>query len=283
VLQLTSAICAASPSGSQPSGSTFTLTGLSAGTCTASIQGDTSSVPGALTDTAPISVAISASPVATPRPCDLVTNGKCYQRIVAQTDQAFWKLVVPNSVCGVSSAGPVCSYVDSIHAIQLGPGYSIATLTPPTDSQHELLFRINRTGGIFEQCSTYDVIEGIVDGSQFFFPGSSVGAPQDGPLGFGQPSRFLTINHVFASPAEVRSFQEPTVWPMDTTLSDLFEAVAMRLVDNPYTFTYSSTSAISGDIQWDPDFPACDVSGAFGTKYGMVTLELLFEIFQAVP
>jgi prepilin-type N-terminal cleavage/methylation domain-containing protein len=235
----------------------------------------------------PIGIPGSGSPTATPSPtpvpCDLTANGKCYHRIVDKTDQVFFKYVVPDTVCNAQGV-PDCSYVDSIHDIQLGPSYSVTPVTPPVDSAHELLFKIDRTGGILDQCSPYDVIKNLPGSAPFIPGGFGSGSPQNAPMGFGQPTLYLTVNHVFASAADLASSPEPTVWPVSTTLLDLFEAVAQQRVGDAYTFTYSSARANSSlDIVWSPDFPGCDVSGPFGRQYGIVSLELIFEVYQALP
>jgi prepilin-type N-terminal cleavage/methylation domain-containing protein len=285
IQQSTDATCTAAPAGSQPSGSTFTLTGISSGTCTVVIQGDTSAVPGATSDSTPVNATVSGAPSATPspKPCDLVTNGKCYVRIV-DANQRFWKYVEPDVVCDSQSIGFVCSFVDAIHVIQLGPSYAVQPTVAPSDSEHELLFKINRTAGILEQCSSYDIIRNLPGGSQFFFPGDGTGAPVNAPVGFGEPSVYFTINHVFPNATAARDFQEPTDWTLNTTLLDLFEATAQHKIGDAYSFTFSSAMAVaSGEIEWSPDFPGCDASGPLGRQYGKVEVELLFEIYQAVP
>jgi prepilin-type N-terminal cleavage/methylation domain-containing protein len=282
VQQVTSAICAASPSGPQPSGSTFVLSGLSAGTCTATIQPDPSGVPGATADSAPISVAISASPVATPRPCDLVTNGKCYQRIVGETNQAFSKFVAPTVACDLADS-QACQYVDVIQSIALGAPYTLQAATPPSDAAHELLFKIDKITTVLNECLPFPVIAASTPVNRpIVWPESGIGAPVDAPVGFGEPSIYLTENHVIAGPGAI--FQ-PTLWSHSTTLSELWNAMARHLISPAYMFTFSSAGG-SNDIQWFPDFPGCDAVGdpnVQANQFGNVTVVFDFEVYQATP
>jgi hypothetical protein len=70
-------------------------------------------------------------------------------------------------------------------------------------------------------------------------------------------------------------------------LLDVLQAVANGRIGSAYSFTFSSSADTAGQfVQWYPDFPGCDASGDqnnSGNVYGIATLELVFEIYQAVP
>ena len=232
----------------------------------------------------PIGVPVSGSPTATPKPCDLTANGKCYHRIVDQTNQVFSKYVAPDVVCDTNGS-PGCRYIDAIQSIQFGASYNFRPNAPPLDPAHELLFKIDEVAGISEQCLPYSAFADVPGGNTILWGGDGAGGPGSIQIGFGQPSLYLTINHVFSDFASMARFQEPESWSPGTTVSELFEAIARREVGDPYTFTYSSLDAASSDpIQWYPDFPGCDVSGAPtppAKQYGMVSVSLVFEVYQA--
>ena len=232
--------------------------------------------------TATVSVSVSASPTTAPKPCDLTTNGKCYHRIVDQTNQVFSKYVAPEVVC--DNVG--CRYVDAIQSIGFGASYNFRPITPPLEPAHELLFKIDEVAGILEQCLTYTAFADVPGGSNFLRGGDGAGGPAASvQIGFGRPSVFLTVNHVFSTFESMARFQEPEAWSVGTTMLALFEAIARSEVGDPYTFTYSSPDAASSDpIQWYPDFPGCDVSGRNAPdekQYGMVSVSLVFEVYQA--
>jgi prepilin-type N-terminal cleavage/methylation domain-containing protein len=281
VQSTTATVCTASPQNPQPSGSTFTLTGIAAGTCTATVQGDVSAVPGATSDTATVSVTATGSPTATPTPapCDLVSNGKCYTRIVPETSQIFSKYVAPDTACDQTDPTN-CHYIDAIQSISLESPFVVQPPIPPVDDNHELLFRINRIGGIYNGCLPYAVFATIPTTNSIPWPQGGVGAPVDAPIGFGLPSVYLNVNHILWATAA--TFVEPT-WTAGTNLLDFFDAVAQRRIGDADVFRFSAVNVGDSAVQWYPDFPACDAVGAspFGTaQYGRVTVAVSFEIFQ---
>jgi len=287
IQQATGVTCTASPQGSQPSGTTFTLNGISAGTCTVVMQADVSSVPGATTDAATVSVSVSvaASPAPTPTPptCDLVANGKCYSRIVNRTAYQFSKFVIPNESC--SGDPPICYYLDSIYDIALGDPYTLQPATLPTDSNHELLFQIDAIQNISTACLPYSAFA-TIPADDVHWGATAIGGPADPPRGYGEPSKYVTINRVSFGPTGGNP-TEPLVWPEQTTALEMYEAVATRQIGDVQSFSYSSANISSTDlIGWFPDFPGCDVAGGVagpGNQYGIVKVELVFEIFQAAP
>jgi hypothetical protein len=242
-----------------------------------------SAVAGASADSAMVSISVSSSPAptSTPAPCDLVANGKCYGRIVDRTAQNFLKYVVPNSVC--SGDPPLCQYVDSIDHIELGPPFTLRPARLPTDSSRELLFRIDGIQSASIACLPFAAIANIPT-SQVLWGPTGTGGPANPPLGFGEPSKYVALNHLSFGPTG-GAVNAPTVWPEQTTALDMYEAVASQRVGAVETFTYSATNISSSDvIGWFPDFPGCDVVGDrpnLGAQYGIVQVELVFEIFQA--
>ncbi len=286
VQQSTSGICAVSPQGSQTSGTTFTLNGISAGTCVVVIQADVSGVAGATTDSATVSVSVSSSPAPTPTPasCDLVANSKCYNRIVARTAYQFSKFVIPNESC--SGDPPMCYYLDSINYIELGAPYIIQPAILSADSNHELLFQIDAIQNVSTACLPYTAFANL-PADQVRWGATGTGGPVDPPLGFGEPLQYITMNRVLLGPTGGNP-SEPTVWPEQTTALDMFEAVATNKVGPIESFTYSVPTISQPDvIGWFPDFPGCDVAGNLGgmpsNQYGIVKVELVFEIFETTP
>jgi hypothetical protein len=230
-----------------------------------------------------LSIPVAGGTSATPQPsgCDLVKNGKCYHRLV-QDAQTFSKYVVPDIACTSE-----CHYINAIQQIYLGYAYGIRPPVPAVDSAHELLFRINSIVTVLYQCVPFSYLQtapiGPITG-----PGNGTGAPIGSPPGFGQPSVYLTINHIALGWSASGFFVEPTLgWSQSTTLTNLFTAVAMRLEGEPLDFTYSSVDAIDPlYAQWYPDFPSCDVMAdpnSPGVEYGSSAVHLVFEIYQATP
>jgi hypothetical protein len=287
--QSADATCAATPSGWQPSGSAFTVTGTTAGTCTLTAAADPSAVPGATTDTATVTIAITAAASATPSPpppqCDLVTNGKCYRRIIDQTAQAFSKYVLPDDGCLSNSE---CFYIDSVKQILLQPPFGFQPPVPATDSAHELLFKTLKISTVSRQCQPYSYFAGVPAGDSIQWSGGSIGAPNDAAIGWGKPSTYATVNHPMIADSLSGGFIEPNlIWDQGTTLLSMYEAVANGGISSPYSFTFwSSANATGNYIQWYPDFPGCDASGDINNgnaEYGIATVVLVFEIYQAVP
>jgi prepilin-type N-terminal cleavage/methylation domain-containing protein len=288
IAQTTSGVCNATPPGSQLSGTTFTLNGLSAGTCTVTIAADTSGVAGSTADTASITVTISLAPTPSPTPqtCDLTVNGKCYHRIVDQTTAQFWKYVIPGTACDNNQ---VCLYIDSVNAVSLYPPYTLQPPMPPTDGDHELLFEIDEISSVSSECLPYAAFQMMPAANPIPWSGDTIGAPVNAPVGFGQPSVFLALNHVMQSTrtgeANFNDLGQP--WQQGTTLAGLYMAVSGRSIGSPYVFTYSSSSATPGStIQWYADFAGCDVAAdpdSPGIEYGIAGVQLLFTIYQARP
>ncbi len=284
IQQTTDATCTATPPGSQPSGSTFTLTGISSGTCTVVIQGDASAVPGATSDSTPVTATVSGSPSATPspKPCDLVTNGKCYVRIVDMTDMAFSKYVAPEISCDLVDPQD-CHFVDAIQNIQL-TDWAITPGSPPTNPPHELLFKIDEIHAVSNKCMNFALLSTFPTTAAIPWNGPGIGGPANGLIGLGQPSVYSTVNHVVAG---ATTFSEPFSWPEKTVLPDLYNSVATGQIGDPYTFTYSGSDAITGSsVHWYPDFPGCDTvvdSPSSGRQYGIAVVELVFEVYQAMP
>ncbi|MBV8726321.1 MAG: hypothetical protein JO233_00935 [Candidatus Eremiobacteraeota bacterium] len=289
-IQNTDATCSATPPGWQPSGSAFTVTGTAAGTCTVTVGANASGISGATSDTATISLTITAAPNAAPSSppsaCDLVANGKCYRRIVDQTSQVFKKSVLPDMSCDVSSGS--CVYVDAIAQILLEPGYGFQPPVLARDSDHELLFNVLKIISVVNQCQPYSYFASIPAGTPIQWGGFSIGAPINTAVGFGNPSAFSTTNHVLIGTSSSGGFIEPNLtWGPSTTLEGLFGAVARGNVGLPYAFTFSSTDDVIGSyVDWYPDFPGCDAAGDSNSEqgqYGIASIELTFEIYQAQP
>jgi len=217
----------------------------------------------------------------------LLTNSKCYQHIVDRTSTTFWKYVVPDTACGDVDGTSSCWYVNSIQQIFLASGYGVQPVVPAYDSDHELLFKIDAVGSINLQCQPFMVFAQLPAPNQINWGGTGVGAPVDPPDGFGDPSTFLTRNHIIleAQPNGFFTVQQPT--NDGTTTAQMYDAVAERIIGTPTTFTYSSKDATPATyIQWHPDFPGCESlyeSSPGEGEYGNVGVTLIFEIFQAVP
>lgn len=287
----TAGICAATPPGSQPSGSSFTVTALLVGTCTITIQGDTSSVIGSSADTASITITISNAPAPTPTPtpqsCDLTQNGICFHQIVDPTAVQFWKYVVPSSQC-LGADGENCSYQNSIANILLYNPYIIQPVVAPSDSSHEILIRIDAIAGVTSECLPYSAFESTPATNPIVWGGSTIGAPANPPAGFGEPSIFSTVNHLQVVPANGQAnFDDAGQAWTGTTLADLYNATVTRQIDAPYSFTYSSSDATSGtQLEWFPDFAGCDAAADplfVGGEFGIAGVQLLFEVYQAMP
>jgi prepilin-type N-terminal cleavage/methylation domain-containing protein len=288
VAATTPGICTATPPGSQPSGTSFTITALLAGTCTIAMQGDTSGVIGSSADTASITVTISNVPAPTPTPqsCDLMQNGKCFHQIVAPTDVEVTKFVQPASQCTDPSDPTSCVYINQIQTIEL-IGYTFAPPTVP-DVDHELLFEIDEVQGIFAGCQPYVSFSNIPGGGAIPWGGTGVGGPANPLIGYGQPSQFLTVNHIVQGSPTTNSYNDAVApWAQGTNLAQLYGAILLGLSGTPYFFTYSAGVVGGPDgIGWYPDFPGCDAAADPnfpGAQYGIVTVDVVFQIFQAAP
>jgi prepilin-type N-terminal cleavage/methylation domain-containing protein len=291
-VQALTATCSVTPTTTQPSGSTFTVTGLFAGACSATAAADTAGIPSATADSASLSITVTlpesqapGPPSPLPRNCDVVTNEKCYQRIIGPVSQTFWKYVIPDTACGDIGGGTTCWYIDSVKLVYLAPGYGFQPPVRATDSAHELLFKIDSVATVLSQCQPYSFFAASPVGF-ISWQEEGVGAPLDAPIGFGSPSLFFTSNHVINDfvPNGVFDVQPGSV--SGTTFSEIYDTVARRITGEPYMFTYSgNASTTSSYIQWHPDFAGCDAAGdatnTSAIEYGNAGVSLVFEVFQA--
>lgn len=282
VIQTSAATCSATPPGSQTSGSTFTLTGLAPGTCTATVQADTSGTSGSTSDTVSLAVAVAGpSPSPTPQSCDLTENGKCYVRIISQTGQGFYKTVNPAKSC----RSDPCSYIDSISSIELRPSYGFVAPIPPTDSSHELLFKIIRINSVTVGCQPYSSFAQVPGNIAIQWYPMTTGSVDQ--IGAGEPNVYTVINQITQqSSAGVGGFDEPSTYSWrGRTVADMFAAVSLGRIGSPFEFTYSSPlAAIEPFTMWFPDFAGCDAAGDSSSsdpEFGVSGLELVFEVYQA--
>jgi prepilin-type N-terminal cleavage/methylation domain-containing protein len=290
IQRLTDPICTATPPGPQPSGSTFALKALSPGTCTITIVADASTVPGASADNATFNVPVESPPAtgATPPPapvtCDLRANGKCYHQIVNSMSQTFYKYIVPDYRCTDINDASTCQYIDSIKEIDLGLGFDIQPVVPPTDQAHELFFEITSLRSAFSACQPFTYFENLPANVPIQWGGFGIGGPVNPPIGFGEPSKFVTSNHILTGNLPNGYLIQPSMeWNNATTFLDLLAAVALQHTGSQATFSYSSINATIQGLVWYPDFAGCDTaSGATGVRhYGNAAVELVFSIFQA--
>jgi prepilin-type N-terminal cleavage/methylation domain-containing protein len=286
-VQTADATCSAAPLGWQPSGSNFAVTGVAAGTCTVTVQADLSAIPGAAADSATATMMISAAPAATPSPspppCDLISNGKCYRRIVDQTTQTFTKTVSATTNCGSVPPDTPCAYLDSVRSITLDE-YPLIAPVPPIDDAHELLFQIHRIDGVLFACVPYSILSTVAPTDTLALYSRTVGGPAIRPDGYGQPSVFTAINHLFVGTTPASFDEKAASADVGPTLYEMVDALERMKSGSPFSFTYHSTSATSDSkITWLPDFPSCDNAGdgKAGNEYGYVTAQLSFEVFQA--
>ncbi len=283
--------CTATPPGWQQSGTSFAISGKAVGTCTLTVMADPSGVAGASSDTATATTAIAAVPVPTPTSsatsCDVAANGKCYHRIVGEANQTFWKYVLPDTSC--LADGSQCFYSDSIRQIVLEPAYGFRPLTAAVDGAHELLFEVEKVISVYNQCQPYSYFAGVPAGDSIQWGGSGIGSPMTAAFGWGQPSIYSTVNHVLmGGPLQSGSLIEGNQsWTSGTTLRNLFDAVASGQIGQAYRFSFSSSADTPDSyVQWYPDFAGCDAAGDSnrpGIEYGISGVELVFQIYQAVP
>ena len=241
-IQSADTTCTAMPPGWQQSGSTFTMTGVSPGTCVITLGAATSGVAGSTSDTGTVSATITAAPAPTPTPssaaCDLVTNGKCYHRIVDQTTQSFTKTDVPDSNCGAVPVNTPCSYLDSIRVIWLDE-YILTPAIAPVDDSHELLFRINRIDGLTYGCIPYSDFSSLNPGDQFPQIIRSIGGIANRPIGFGEPSIYANVNHMFLGSIPSVFDEKTATMAVGQTLNALIDTIARTGIGPPFSFSYS--------------------------------------------
>jgi hypothetical protein len=195
----------------------------------------------------------------------------------------FNKTVSAATTCDNPQANVNCTYLDSIRSITLDE-YSLKPPEAPVDSAHELLFRINRINGLLYACMSYQYISTIPP-YNLVLQDRPVGGPVNPPSGFGRPSVYATVNHVFVGSVP-DSFDERTASAaVVPTLFDMIDALVWTKPGSPYLFTYYANDAtFNSKITWLPDFPSCDNAGDptnLGIEYGNVAAELSFEVFQA--
>jgi hypothetical protein len=289
VAQTTGGVCSATPPGSQPSGTTFTLSALSAGTCVVTIAADTTGVAGSTADTAAITVTISIAPAPTPTPqgCDLTVNGKCYHRIVDQTTAQFFKDVYPDTACSDLGDGNTCLYIDSIKQITLTSNYSVQPPVPPTNPQQELLFRIDKIIALTYACAPYSSFATIPAGDPLPTFVLGVGSPINTPIGFGLPSTNTRMNYFSLGQPGPTTFDDTsTSVNVGVTLDGLIANVSLQSLGAPFDVFYSSPNAtVATATIWFPDFPGCDNVGTNASvpprQYGEVMAQIVFEVYQA--
>ena len=288
IAQTTSGICTVTPPGSQPSGTTFTLNALSAGTCTVTIAADTSAVPNSTADTAAVTVTISIAPAPSPTPqsCDLTANGKCYHLIVSQASSQFFKDVYPDTACGDLVSGDSCWYIDSVKQISLTPGYSIQPPLAASSPEQELLFRIDKIVGLTFACAPYSMFATLPPGGPLPVSVVGVGTPVNTPIGFGLPSINTRMNYFILGPPGPSTFDDTTTSVnVGVTLDSVIANLSLRNAGTPLEVEYSSPAASTRtSVVWFPDFPGCDNVGDPGwpqRQYGEVTAELVFDVYQA--
>jgi prepilin-type N-terminal cleavage/methylation domain-containing protein len=281
--------CTATPPGWQQSGASFTVAGVASGTCSVTAGADTSGVAGATSDTASVALTITANP--TPAPtgtaalCDLVTNEKCFRRIIDVTTKSFSKTVSADTKCDDTQSGK-CTYLDSIRSISLDE-FSLTPSVPPVDETHELLFRINSIDSLLFACMPYSTLSTFSASDSLQLIYGSIGGAANRPIGFGNPSLYATINRIFLESIP-ESFEEKRVSrEVVPTVFGMVDDLARTKPGVPYSFTYFSSAAMpNSKIIWLPDFPSCDNAGdpqSAGTEYGNVIAAYVFEVFQATP
>jgi type II secretory pathway pseudopilin PulG len=284
----TDANCSLSPKSQQGSTTTFNVVALSVGTCSIAITADTTTIAGATSDSATLSIDVSSLPTGTPTPpsCDLLENGTCYNRLVGPTDLQFEKDVLPDTACGDVGESVSCWYINSVKQITLTP-YSFTPPTPPDAQEHELFFRITKIVGLTYGCLPYQSFASVPGGAPIPYLSTGVGAPVNAPSGFAEPSVYAHQNFVTNSPPGVGTVDDTaTSKNVNATLDDLIAAIALRTTGSDYTFTYFSSGArLEPNINWFPDFPGCDAVGdpyIGDPQYGYSAVTLEFEIYQRV-
>jgi hypothetical protein len=106
------------------------------------------------------------------------------------------------------------------------------------------------------------------------------------PSGFGQPSVYASINHVFVGGVPASFDEKQLSSAVVPTLYDMIDSITRAQPGLAYSFVFHSANALpNAEIAWLPDFPACDNSGdpqASVREYGYVSANIAFEVFQAV-
>jgi hypothetical protein len=195
---------------------------------------------------------------------------------------------VPDDNCLIVPSGSPCNFIDSIKQIYLEPGFGFQTPVPPTDSDHQILIRIDSITGVLSECLPYIAFSTNNPSIPIFFGGGgSIGSPTNPANGLGQPDLYTTSNHVIEDPTPGGIFTLDPSWHGSTTVADLISALATQRVGAPITLTYFASDARTGSyLQLHPDFAGCDAAGDvnFSTvEYGDVEVGLLLEVFQATP
>jgi hypothetical protein len=163
--------------------------------------------------------------------------------------------------------------------------FSFLPPAPPRTASQELLFRIEQLAGLKYGCAPYSLFATTRVGDTILWPSTGVSAPVDAGLGFGDPSTFVRSNTVVLGAPSDPTADTGSWNDVGATLSDMIATIALRKPGNEYTFTFSSSEAnASSYVKWFPNFPACNAPGIYnagGVEYGDVTVEILFEIYQA--
>jgi hypothetical protein len=150
-----------------------------------------------------------------------------------------------------------------------------------------LLFRINVLQDLAYACIPYGILSTYIPTDTLPLAYTAASGPVNPPIGFGDPSAFATVNHLFVGNVPSSFDERAESGLVVPTLYDMIDAIERRKPGLPYSFTYYSADATQDSaIAWLPDFPSCDNAGApsnAGTEYGNVSLALTFEIFQATP
>jgi hypothetical protein len=198
--------------------------------------------------------------------------------------KSFIKTVSPDTTCDGTQIYVSCTYLDSIRFIGID-GYSFKPPVAPLDAAHELLFKIDRVDGLINECIPFSRFADSNTADPLPLVASAVGGPANPPIGFGQPSTFVTVNHVFAGTIPDWFNEKVESRNVIPTLYDLIEALTRTKPGVAYSFTYySPDAALTSSITWLPDFPGCDNAGDVtnpGIEYGNVDAHLSFEVFQA--
>lgn len=282
-------VCTAVSSGRQSPESPMILTGTSIGTCLVTLLGDVSQVLAAVSDTTSLTAQVIPAPSAIPSPllCDTFRDGRCYRKIVDHAAQAFWKYVMPDSRCGNVAGVDTCWYIDSVKDRYLIPGFGFQIPNAAADGADALLFQIDMIRTVYNRCKPFSFFATVPVGTPIQWGGSGTGTPVDAVPGWGEPSIYLTVNHVIADPSPNGTFDiSDQPWEARTTLAELYAAVALQSVGTPYVFTNNILVPSTSFVQWYPDFPGCDAAGDSNTppvEYGVSGVELVFDIFQAAP
>jgi len=92
---------------------------------------------------------------------------------------------------------------------------------------------------------------------------------------------------MLGSPAPAFFNDTTTSVNVGVTLDDIIANLSLQSTGSPFDAEYSSADASSAaSVIWFPDFPGCDNVGDPGwplRQYGDVTVQLVFDVYQATP